>query len=75
MPGGFSKVGGSSHRLIGISFPHILARGHLMRLDNYSTDGFYDEMFDLGGRPRGGAEALAKRLALLSDGELVRRPT
>ncbi len=44
-----------------------------MRLDNYSTDGFYDEMFDLGGRPRGGAEALAKRLALLSDGELVRR--
>ncbi len=44
-----------------------------MRLDNYSTDGFYDEMFDMGGRPRGGTEALAKRLALLSDGELVRR--
>ena len=44
-----------------------------MRLDNYSTDGFYDEMFDMGGRPRGGADALAKRLALLSDGELVRR--
>ena len=52
-----------------------MARGHLMRLDSYSTDGFYDEMFDLGGRPRGGAEALAKRLALLSDGALVRRPT
>ena len=44
-----------------------------MRLDNYSTDGFYDEMFDTAGQPRGGADALAKRLALLSDGELVRR--
>ncbi len=44
-----------------------------MRLDNYSTDGFYDEMFDTGGRPRGGADALARRLASLSDGELVRR--
>ena len=44
-----------------------------MRLDNYSTDGFYDEMFDDGGQPRARADALAKRLVLLSDGELVRR--
>ena len=44
-----------------------------MRLDNYSIDGFYDEMFDTHGEPRGGASALARRLASLSDGELVRR--
>ncbi len=44
-----------------------------MLLDNYSTDGFYDEMFDSDGQPRGRADALAKRLVSLSDGELVRR--
>ena len=44
-----------------------------MRLDNYSTDGFYDEMFDPNGQPRGSAEALAQRLISLSDGELERR--
>ncbi len=44
-----------------------------MRLDNYSTENFYDEMFDSCGEPRSQAEALAKRLASLSDGELVRR--
>ena len=44
-----------------------------MRLDNYSTDGFYDEMFDPNGHPRGSAEALAQRLISLSDGELERR--
>jgi len=44
-----------------------------MRLDNYETDGFYDEMFDDGGAPRSRADALAKRLVALSEGELVRR--
>lgn len=44
-----------------------------MRLDNYQTDGFYDEMFEPDGRPRCRAEALAKRLIALSDGELERR--
>lgn len=44
-----------------------------MRLDNYDTDGFYDEMFDANGAPRSQADALAKRLVALSDGELVRR--
>src|SRR5262245_60654473 len=44
-----------------------------MRLANYQTDGFYDEMFDPSGTPRPRAEALAKRLSALSDGELVRR--
>ena len=44
-----------------------------MRLDNYETDGFYDEMFDNGGAPRSRADALAKRLVALSEGELVRR--
>jgi uncharacterized circularly permuted ATP-grasp superfamily protein len=44
-----------------------------MLLDNYSTDGFYDEMFDPAGQPRRLADVLAKRLVSLSDGELVRR--
>ncbi len=44
-----------------------------MRLDNYSTDGFYDEMFESNGQPRWRAEILAQRLMSLSDGELERR--
>lgn len=44
-----------------------------MRLTNYETDGFYDEMFDRDGRPRPHAGALARRLETLSEGELVRR--
>ena len=44
-----------------------------MRLEDYETDGFYDEMFDEQGSPRSRADAMAKRLAALSDGELVRR--
>lgn len=44
-----------------------------MRLDTYQTDGFYDEMFDAAGHPRSRAEALARRLQSLSDGELERR--
>jgi uncharacterized circularly permuted ATP-grasp superfamily protein len=44
-----------------------------MRLANYQTDGFYDEMFDESGIPRSRADALARRLSALSDGELVRR--
>lgn len=44
-----------------------------MRLANYQTDGFYDEMFDESGSPRSRADALAKRLSALSEGELVRR--
>ena len=44
-----------------------------MRLENYETDGFYDEMFDADGEPRLRAVAIARRLLALSDGELVRR--
>ena len=44
-----------------------------MRLENYETDGFYDEMFDERGTPRSRAGALAQRLEALSDGELVLR--
>lgn len=44
-----------------------------MRLNDYETDGFYDEMFDKQGQPRSRADALAKRLVALSEGELVRR--
>ncbi len=39
----------------------------------YDTEGFYDEMFDEAGRPRLPSEMLARRLALLSEGELLRR--
>jgi uncharacterized circularly permuted ATP-grasp superfamily protein len=44
-----------------------------MQFDAYQTGGFYDEMFDGDGRPRPRAEALARRLMSLSDGELERR--
>jgi uncharacterized circularly permuted ATP-grasp superfamily protein len=44
-----------------------------MRFDTYQTGGFYDEMFEQGGRPRPRAELLAHRLMNLSEGELQRR--
>ena len=44
-----------------------------MRFESYQTEGFYDEMFDAGGRPRAAAQALAKRIESLKDGELQRR--
>ena len=43
-----------------------------MKFDTYETHGFYDEMFEAGGRPRPRAEALARRLMALSDGGLKR---
>src|SRR5437868_15452160 len=44
-----------------------------MDFDRYETEGFYDEMYDDGGRPRARGEQLAKRLRSLSTGELERR--
>ncbi len=44
-----------------------------MQLETYQTDGFFDEMFHANGVPRGPVQALASRLAALSDGELVQR--
>jgi uncharacterized circularly permuted ATP-grasp superfamily protein len=44
-----------------------------MRLDGYETDGFFDEMFEAGGRLRPGAEILWQRMAELPPGELERR--
>ncbi|MDH3605176.1 MAG: circularly permuted type 2 ATP-grasp protein [Candidatus Tectomicrobia bacterium] len=44
-----------------------------MTLSSYENDGFYDEMFDAGGHPRPGAAALIQRIAVLEDGELLRR--
>ncbi len=44
-----------------------------MKTETYETDGFYDEMFESDGRPRPGAEVVARRLASLSEGELERR--
>src|SRR5262249_50843399 len=49
------------------------ALGRRMRLDNYQTENFYDEMFEAQGTPRPRARALVERLAGLSDGELQRR--
>lgn len=44
-----------------------------MQLETYQTDGFFDEMFEPNGSPRIPVQALASRLAALSDGELVQR--
>ena len=44
-----------------------------LRFEDYETEGFYDEMFETGGRPRPRGELLARRLKSLSDGELQRR--
>jgi uncharacterized circularly permuted ATP-grasp superfamily protein len=44
-----------------------------VKVENYQTGGFYDEMFDEGGVPRPRAELLARRLMALSGGELQRR--
>ena len=44
-----------------------------MQLETYQTDGFFDEMFHADGTPRVPVQALASRLAALSDGELVQR--
>ena len=44
-----------------------------MNLSDYQTEGFFDEMFDAKGAPRPSAESLARRLAALEEGELVRR--
>ena len=44
-----------------------------MIFDNYSLDGFYDEMFDAEGRPRPGTEAVVERFNDLPLEELWRR--
>lgn len=44
-----------------------------MRFAKYSTDGFYDEMFEADGTPRTRCEAIVRRIEALSDGELQRR--
>src|SRR5210317_510376 len=44
-----------------------------MIFDNYSLDGFYDEMFDAEGRPRPGAGAVVDRFNALPLEELKRR--
>lgn len=44
-----------------------------MRFHSYSADGFYDEMFESDGAPRGRCQSLIARIEALSDGELQRR--
>src|SRR5262245_49540670 len=44
-----------------------------MRFANYSTEGFYDEMFLPDGAPRHRCEALVSRIESLIDGDLQRR--
>ncbi len=44
-----------------------------LRVAEYDTGGFFDEMFSADGAPRPSAQLLANRLNTLSDGELQRR--
>ncbi|MBX7168897.1 MAG: circularly permuted type 2 ATP-grasp protein [Pirellulales bacterium] len=44
-----------------------------MRFSGYTCDGFYDEVFESEGVPRGPAANLVRRIEGLSDGELRRR--
>ncbi|MBK7977884.1 MAG: circularly permuted type 2 ATP-grasp protein [Deltaproteobacteria bacterium] len=44
-----------------------------MLFGTYSTDGFFDELFEPDGRPRTGAEPLVRKIESLSAGELLRR--
>lgn len=44
-----------------------------MKLKNYQTDGFYDEMFSLEGQARPAALALSRAVESLGDGELIKR--
>jgi len=40
---------------------------------NYQTDGFFDELFDNGGKPRPGAMPMVKRISAMPPGELLQR--
>ncbi len=44
-----------------------------MTFDSYSTEGFYDEMFEADGSPRASAVALIERVNSLAEGDLKRR--
>src|SRR6266581_3277404 len=52
------------------SRPRALSR---MRFERYDTGDFFDEMFDLNGRPRAAASALTHFIDALPTGELLRR--
>src|SRR5207249_9531008 len=63
----------SDLNLAGVRYTYGSQKEHFMDFDRYETEGFYDEMYDDGGRPRARGEQLAKRLRSLSTGELGRR--
>ena len=44
-----------------------------MRLDNYNTEGFYDEMFTATGEARDAASPLAKKILEMPEDELLKR--
>ncbi len=44
-----------------------------MKFDGYETEGFFDEMFDAGGKPRPGASLVVDRINSLPAEELIRR--
>ena len=46
-----------------------------MRFASYDTEGFYDEMFEPGGRPRAHAQLLLETIESLSEGQLLRYKT
>ena len=43
----------------------------VMNFERYDTGGFYDEMFEADGNPRGGAALLVQRIEALPEGELL----
>jgi uncharacterized circularly permuted ATP-grasp superfamily protein len=44
-----------------------------LSFDLYDTEGFFDEMFEAGGRPRPGSKLLVELIGSLSEGDLLRR--
>src|SRR5712692_9360689 len=51
---------------------HMAPGAFLMPFDGYSTDGFYDEMFQADGTPRASARLLFERINTVGDEELRR---
>ena len=43
-----------------------------MKFQDYETEGFFDELFDVNGSPRPEAEPLFRRFSSLSEGEVGR---
>lgn len=69
------KEGDLTSAGIPFQFKMNILRGRRLpvRFDGYDTEGFYDEMFAAGGRPRAGAKLVAEKIDSLPGKELRRR--